>query len=93
MTDESKSGTDVPAARKVRPMTGSGIPMAFPNVVAHQTIKYEAMAIQMMLMKNVRGYQFRQASLRQSGTVNAKRKTSGAEMIQNACTAQCAPWG
>ena len=39
ITELNKSGTDVPAARKVRPMTGSGMPTAAPKVVAHHTIK------------------------------------------------------
>ena len=34
-----KSGTEVPAARKVRPITTSGMPIVPPVLVAHQTIK------------------------------------------------------
>jgi hypothetical protein len=41
ITEVSKSGTDVPAARNVSPITASGIPKAQPTSVAHQTIRYE----------------------------------------------------
>lgn len=39
ITEERRSGTLVPAARKVRPMRMSGIPRAAPIIVAHVTIK------------------------------------------------------
>ena len=38
----SRSGTLVPAARKVRPITAGGMPKTSPIVVAHHTMWYEA---------------------------------------------------
>jgi len=34
-----RSGMEVPAARKVKPITSGGIPAVFPVTVAHQTIR------------------------------------------------------
>ena len=34
-----KSGTDVPAAKKVKPITAGGMPTVSPATVAHHTIK------------------------------------------------------
>lgn len=39
ITDVNKSGIDVPAARKVKPMIVMGIPSVSPTNVAHQTMK------------------------------------------------------
>ena len=38
-TEVMRSGTEVPAARKVRPMMASGMSKVLPVVVAHQTIR------------------------------------------------------
>merc|ERR1719502_1142865 len=38
---ESASGMEVPAARSVSPMTGSGIPVTQPNCTAIHTMMYE----------------------------------------------------
>merc|ERR1719261_1706571 len=39
--DDRASGMEVPAARSVRPMTGSGMPVTQPNCTAIQTMTYE----------------------------------------------------
>ena len=39
MTLVMRSGMEVPAARKVRPITSGGIPTVSPVTVAHQTIR------------------------------------------------------
>merc|ERR1719273_2648634 len=59
-----KSGTDVPAAKNVKPMTASGILAVSPNSVAHHTIRYEKIAIQIMLPKNVQTKNFRPGTLK-----------------------------
>lgn len=41
ITLESKSGTDVPAAKNVNPIMKGGIPTVSPIVSAQPTIKYE----------------------------------------------------
>mmetsp|Transcript_9460 Transcript_9460/g.19223 ORF Transcript_9460/g.19223 Transcript_9460/m.19223 type:complete len:201 (+) Transcript_9460:37-639(+) len=51
--EDRASGTEVPAAKRVRPMTGSGIPIIKPITVAIQTMKKARMAIHTMDMKNV----------------------------------------
>mmetsp|Transcript_17543 Transcript_17543/g.35821 ORF Transcript_17543/g.35821 Transcript_17543/m.35821 type:complete len:123 (+) Transcript_17543:610-978(+) len=48
MTLDNKSGTEVPAARNVNPITTEGMPMVFPKISAHPTMKYENKPIQMM---------------------------------------------
>jgi hypothetical protein len=54
ITLESKSGTDVPAAKKVKPMRKLGIPTVVPIVSAQPTMKYEQIPIQMMESRNAR---------------------------------------
>jgi hypothetical protein len=59
MTLVMRSGIDVPAARKVSPITSGGIPIVSPVTVAHHTMRYENAAIQRILprkvmMKNLR---------------------------------------
>lgn len=67
-----RSGIEVPAAKNVRPMTGGGILKTSPAYVAHQTIKYEKMAIHRMLPINVMGKNFRAEALRVSGKVSQR---------------------
>merc|ERR1719186_877042 len=57
-TEVIRSGTEVPAARKVRPITASLIPMVSPARVAHHTMKYENTAIQTMLTMKAMGKNF-----------------------------------
>lgn len=49
-TDVSMSGTLVPAAKMVKPMTVSGMYYASPNTVAHQTMKLLKIMIQKIEM-------------------------------------------
>lgn len=44
----TRSGTEVPAAKNVRPITSEGMPKVSPTRVAHQTMRYEKIAIQMI---------------------------------------------
>lgn len=52
-TDVSMSGTEVPAARIVSPITVSGMLYASPNTVAHHTMKLLKMITHTMDMINV----------------------------------------
>ena len=54
MTLESKSGTDVPAARTVNPMITDGIPMVLPMISAQVTMRKEKNPIQAMAKKKER---------------------------------------
>ena len=54
MTEENNSGTEVPMARKVRPMTESGMPRSTPMMVIIQVRTYETAPIQAMHMTNDR---------------------------------------
>ncbi|KAJ3648609.1 hypothetical protein Zmor_020402 [Zophobas morio] len=58
MTEVMRSGIEVPAARKVSPITSGGIRTVSPTTFAHQTIRYEYAAIQTMLPTNVTGKNF-----------------------------------
>lgn len=55
MTEVMRSGIDVPAAKKVRPITSGGILAVSPTTLAHHTIKYEYAAIHIIEPKNVTG--------------------------------------
>jgi hypothetical protein len=52
-----RSGTLVPAARKVSPITSGGIPIAVPTTSAHHTMKYEKIPIHAIARTNVTGNQ------------------------------------
>mmetsp|Transcript_35656 Transcript_35656/g.65999 ORF Transcript_35656/g.65999 Transcript_35656/m.65999 type:complete len:111 (-) Transcript_35656:2195-2527(-) len=52
ITLESKSGTDVPAASTVYPITTEGIPMVFPTISTQSTIAREKSAIHTIERKN-----------------------------------------
>lgn len=41
ITEVMRSGMEVPAAKKVKPITSGGIWTASPTIFAHQTIRYE----------------------------------------------------
>lgn len=58
MTEVIRSGIEVPAAKKVKPITSGRIPIACPTKFAHQTIRYEYAAIQTILPRNVIGKNF-----------------------------------
>lgn len=58
ITDVMRSGIDVPAAKKVSPITSGGILTVSPTMLAHHTIRYEKAAIQMILPRNVTGKNF-----------------------------------
>jgi len=75
-----KSGTDVPAAKNVRPITGGGIPMTSPDTVAHHTMRYEYAAIHKMLPKKVMMKNFRFDLFLVSGSVSHKGAMMGKEM-------------
>mmetsp|Transcript_33160 Transcript_33160/g.65064 ORF Transcript_33160/g.65064 Transcript_33160/m.65064 type:complete len:295 (+) Transcript_33160:400-1284(+) len=77
---DNRSGTLVPAANNVRPMTGSGIPTVSPNTVAIQTIKYAKMAIHTMHKVKVTGQNFLKIGRRQSGTVSHSSRDRGKEI-------------
>ena len=53
-----KSGILVPAARIVRPIISLGMPIVSPVWLAHQTVKYAKIAIQIIQPKNVTIYHF-----------------------------------
>lgn len=55
MTDVMRSGTEVPAARSVSPITSGGTCAVAPATFAHHTIKYEKKAIQTIDPINVIG--------------------------------------
>merc|ERR1719219_1024587 len=57
-TEVMRSGTEVPAARKVSPMTASLMLRASPVTVAHHTMKYENTAIHRMLTMKAIGNHF-----------------------------------
>merc|ERR1712164_91868 len=52
ITEVIKSGTDVPAAKHVKPINAESIFQVSPILVAHQTIKYEKNDIHIIDMKN-----------------------------------------
>jgi hypothetical protein len=70
--DDSASGMLVPAARMVRPMTGGGMPMTSPSVVAIHTMRTERTMIHDTQRKKVRKYTFSNVGRRQSGMVTQK---------------------
>ena len=73
ITDESRSGTEVPAARRVSPSTGRGMPRASPKISAASTIRKEKMAIQAMDMKKLTKQRERQEQPRQGHLVPTLR--------------------
>mmetsp|Transcript_43931 Transcript_43931/g.93496 ORF Transcript_43931/g.93496 Transcript_43931/m.93496 type:complete len:220 (-) Transcript_43931:994-1653(-) len=78
--EESASGTEVPAARMVRPMRNSGIWRMQPARAAKSTMRKERRPIHMMDMVKVPKYQASHASSRQSGMEIFMAKASGHEM-------------
>merc|ERR1719402_1017915 len=78
-TDVMRSGTEVPAARIVKPITASEMPTTFPKMVAHHTIKYENPAIHKMLPKNVIIKNFFFSGFSISGRVSQSGNTRGKE--------------
>jgi len=70
MTLVIRSGIEVPAAKKVRPITSGGIWKAFPVIVAHQTMRYENAAIHNILPMNVIAKNFLPDSFLVSGNVS-----------------------
>mmetsp|Transcript_43932 Transcript_43932/g.93500 ORF Transcript_43932/g.93500 Transcript_43932/m.93500 type:complete len:261 (-) Transcript_43932:818-1600(-) len=79
--EESASGTEVPAARMVRPMRNSGIWRMQPARAAKSTMRKERRPIHMMDMVKVMKYHVSHFSLRQSGMVNSMQVASGQEMM------------
>mmetsp|Transcript_73724 Transcript_73724/g.169038 ORF Transcript_73724/g.169038 Transcript_73724/m.169038 type:complete len:202 (-) Transcript_73724:775-1380(-) len=79
MTEESKSGTEVPAASTVNPATATGIPRELDTIVAHSTIQNEKHPIQTMESKNPSTAQRTPCRLgrRTSGRVSHSISTSG----------------
>lgn len=55
ITDVMRSGTEVPAARSVSPITSGGTWAVAPATFAHHTIRYEKKAIQTIDPINVTG--------------------------------------
>ena len=53
-TEESRSGIDVPAAMKLRPITGSEMPAVLPTNVAIHTMSHDMNAIQRIHMMKVK---------------------------------------
>ena len=58
-TEVIRSGIEVPAAKKVNPIISFGIWKVMPTRVAHQTIKYEYIAIHNIEPKNDPANHFR----------------------------------
>mmetsp|Transcript_18875 Transcript_18875/g.40854 ORF Transcript_18875/g.40854 Transcript_18875/m.40854 type:complete len:89 (-) Transcript_18875:2274-2540(-) len=54
ITLDNKSGTDVPAASTVYPITTEGTPMVFPRISVQPTIKNEKIPIQIIERMNER---------------------------------------
>ena len=54
ITLDKRSGTEVPAARIVKPIITEGIPIVFPMISAQVTIKYEKPPIQKIVIKKAR---------------------------------------
>jgi hypothetical protein len=78
------SGTLVPAANSVRPITVSGMPQVSPITVTIQTSTYEHAAIHAIDIANVNENSWRQhPGLLQSGMVTMKTKVTGNMMIQD----------
>mmetsp|Transcript_111617 Transcript_111617/g.193444 ORF Transcript_111617/g.193444 Transcript_111617/m.193444 type:complete len:214 (-) Transcript_111617:236-877(-) len=77
ITEVIRSGTDVPAARTVRPMMCSLRPHVSPMTVANQTIIVVQAAIQQMDMKKLSTKNFLKPSLRTSGMVMISTKQIG----------------
>mmetsp|Transcript_35577 Transcript_35577/g.69803 ORF Transcript_35577/g.69803 Transcript_35577/m.69803 type:complete len:323 (-) Transcript_35577:1187-2155(-) len=77
LTEAIVSGMEVPAANKVRPITGDGILKVSPNTVAHQTMQKDIAAIHTIDIKNVMKYHFLNLSLRTSGMLSHIRTASG----------------
>lgn len=77
-TEAIVSGTEVPAARNVMPMTVSGMPKVKPVMQIIHTIIYEKMVIQTIDMRKVSRNHF--WYLLQFGIVKKKRKSRGQEM-------------
>mmetsp|Transcript_39495 Transcript_39495/g.103590 ORF Transcript_39495/g.103590 Transcript_39495/m.103590 type:complete len:235 (-) Transcript_39495:565-1269(-) len=87
--DESASGIDVPAARRVRPITASPLPepsdglsVILPNSVTIQTMKKASNAIHAMHAKKVPSHIFSNMGRRQSGIVSHMAIASGSPMAQ-----------
>mmetsp|Transcript_585 Transcript_585/g.1699 ORF Transcript_585/g.1699 Transcript_585/m.1699 type:complete len:342 (-) Transcript_585:32-1057(-) len=78
--EPSASGTDVPAASTVRPMTTGSRPMAQPMRVAWSTSSHDSAPISRMLIENVTMYHlpFSNRSSPQSGMVCEKNHCQGA---------------
>ena len=68
ITEESRSGTDVPAARIVRPMTTSGMPTVLPKISASSTMMMANRAIITIDPNMVRAAYFSIPGGRQSTT-------------------------
>merc|ERR1711907_926212 len=77
MTDDSRSGTLVPAARNVKPMMTTGIWNSAPSALAHSTMGYVNKPIQMMDKKKVNQHSHSFPGGRQSGTVIANENERG----------------
>lgn len=74
MTLDTASGTLVPAAKKVIPMTESGIRSVWPMIVIIQATKYDSEPIQTMHIVKVSGNIFLNRGFSQSGIVMKKMK-------------------
>lgn len=83
INEDTTSGTDVPAAINVSPMTESGILQVCPMMVIIQLTTYESVPIHTMHMANVSGYHFFHASFLQSGIVNVKRRRHGQQTMNS----------
>ena len=77
MSEPMASGTDVPAARMVQPMTAGWMPNMQPSLDAHATMKYERIPIQSTDTPNVTMYRLFLPSSVQLGTVRVKMEVSG----------------
>lgn len=77
MTLETASGTLVPAAKKVIPMTESGIFSVSPMMVIIQATTYDNDPIHMIHITNVKGNHFLNLSFSQSGIVTRKTRCMG----------------
>lgn len=74
MTDVSKSGTLVPAANNVRPIIIGGMPIAYPNIVAHQTMNYDTNIIAQNDSRNDRKNKCSFSFSRESGIPHNNRR-------------------
>mmetsp|Transcript_19697 Transcript_19697/g.57502 ORF Transcript_19697/g.57502 Transcript_19697/m.57502 type:complete len:244 (-) Transcript_19697:1459-2190(-) len=67
MTEESRSGTEVPAARMVSPMTTSGTPIVAPKISASSTMPKDRMPTMAIEPTKVKGASHSFSGGRQSG--------------------------